>query len=66
MAAELEAFLEAFPDRFICLPCLTQVTSRPASDVVAAVNHLLADRRVEARAAQCLNCDGSRLVLRRC
>jgi hypothetical protein len=66
MAAELEAFLEAFPDRFICLPCLTAATSRPPRDVMAAVNRLLAAQGVEARAAQCLNCDGNRLVLRRC
>jgi hypothetical protein len=65
MAVELEAFLSAFPPRFICLSCLRQATSRKLADVQRALNRLLAERRIEARVEECLNCNSIGLALRR-
>jgi hypothetical protein len=62
---EIDAFLVAYKPKFICLPCLSQVTAREPSDVKRAVDALLAERRAESKAAECLNCNTTALVVRR-
>jgi len=52
---EIESFLNAYQPKFICLPCLSAVTSRDQEDVRVAVNALLAERRAETDVAECLN-----------
>jgi hypothetical protein len=62
---EIEAFLSAYRPKFICLPCLSAVTARDADDVRRAVDALLAERRAETQAAECLNCNTTAFVVRR-
>jgi hypothetical protein len=62
---EIDAFLTAYKPKFICLPCLSDVTARPPLDVKAAVDALLAERRAETQVAECLNCNATALVVRR-
>ena len=62
---EIESFLSAYWPKFICLPCLAKVTSRQESDVRNVVMMLLAERRVETQAAECLNCNVTAFVVRR-
>ena len=62
---EIEAFLNAYRPRFICLPCLAAVTSREDADVRVTVDALLAERRAETAVAECLNCNAKAFVVRR-
>jgi hypothetical protein len=62
---EIESFLNAYRPKFICLPCLSAVTSRDQEDVRGAVNALLAERRAETDVAECLNCNAMAFVVRR-
>jgi hypothetical protein len=62
---EIESFLNAYRPKFICLPCLSAVTSRDQEDVRVAVNALLAERRAETDVAECLNCNAMAFVVRR-
>jgi hypothetical protein len=66
MAVELHAFLAAYRPKFICLPCLIVVTMREPADVRQAVDSLLAERRAESRIGECLNCNTTAFVVRRC
>ena len=65
MPIEIEAFLEAYKPKYICLACLSQVTAREAADVKTTVETLLATRRAESRVAECLNCNAMAFVVRR-
>jgi hypothetical protein len=65
MPIEIEAFLTAYRPKFICLPCLSQVTAREPFDVRSVVDALLAERRAESQAAECLNCNATAFVVRR-
>ena len=65
MPIEIDAFLAAYKPKFICLPCLSQVTEREPSDVRRAVDALLAEGRAESRAGECLNCNATAFVVRR-
>jgi hypothetical protein len=65
MPVEIEAFLGAYKPKFICLPCLCQVTAREPADVKTVVDALLATRRAESRVAECLNCNAMAFVVRR-
>jgi hypothetical protein len=51
--------------KFICLPCLSQVTAREPADVKTVVDALLATRRAESQVAECLNCNAMAFVVRR-
>jgi hypothetical protein len=62
---EIQAFLDAYRPRFICLPCLAMVTSREDADVRVTVDALLAERRAETEVAECLNCNVQAFVVRR-
>ena len=62
---EIESFLTAYWPKFICLPCLAKVTSRFEADVRNVVMTLMAERRVETQAAECLNCNVTSFVVRR-
>jgi hypothetical protein len=62
---EIDAFLAAYRPKFICLACLSQVTAREPTDVKRAVDALLAERRAETQAAECLNCNATAFVVRR-
>jgi hypothetical protein len=64
MPAEIEAFLNAYKMKFICLPCLGAVTGRDEADVRSTVQMLLAERRAESQAAECLNCNQRAFVVR--
>jgi hypothetical protein len=64
MTREIEAFLAAYKPKFICLACLSQVTAREPSDVRSVVDALLAERRAESQAAECLNCNAMAFVMR--
>jgi hypothetical protein len=62
MPVEIEAFLVAYKPKFICLACLSQVTAREPTDVKTIVGALLATRRAESQAAECLNCNDMAFV----
>jgi hypothetical protein len=62
---QIDAFLAAYRPKFICLACLGAVTGRDEADVRATVNALLAERRAETEAAECLNCNAKAFVVRR-
>jgi len=62
---EIESFLTAYWPKFICLPCLAKVTGRVEDDVRNVVMTLMAERRVETQAAECLNCNVTAFVVRR-
>jgi hypothetical protein len=64
MPVEIEAFLNAYTPKFICIACLGAVTSREEADVRSTVQMLLAERRVETRVAECLNCNRTEFVVR--
>jgi hypothetical protein len=64
MPAEIEAFLNAYKMRFICLPCLGAVTGRDEADVRSTVQKLAAERRAETQVAECLNCNQTAFVVR--
>jgi hypothetical protein len=66
MPVEIEAFLEAYRPKYICLACLGQVTARDSADVKTVVVALLATRRAESQIAECLNCNAMAFVVRRC
>jgi hypothetical protein len=65
LSAEIQAFLDAYKPKFICLPCLGRVTAREAEDVRMAVNALLITLRAESQVAECLNCNAMAFVVRR-
>ena len=65
MPIEIDAFLAAYKPKFICLPCLSQVTAREPSDVRRVVDVLLSERRAESQAGECLNCSATAFVVRR-
>jgi hypothetical protein len=62
--AEIEAFLNAYKMKFICLPCLGAVTGREEADVRSTVQMLAAERRAETQVAECLNCNETAFVVR--
>jgi hypothetical protein len=64
MPAEIEAFLNAYKMKFICLPCLGAVTGRDEADVRSTVQMLAAERRSETQVAECLNCNETAFVVR--
>jgi hypothetical protein len=64
MPAEIEAFLNAYKMKFICLPCLDAVTGRDEADVRSTVQMLAAERRAETQVAECLNCNETAFVVR--
>jgi len=63
---QIDAFLAAYRPKFICLVCLAVVTGRDEADVRATVNALLAERRAQTAVAECLNCNATAFVVRRC
>jgi hypothetical protein len=65
MPQQVDAFLAAYYPKYICLPCLGAVTSRDEADVRTIVQSLLAERRVETQAGECLNCNTNQFVVRR-
>jgi hypothetical protein len=65
MPVEIEGLLEAYQPKYICLACLSQVTSREPADVKTTVQALLATRRAESQVAECLNCNAMAFVVRR-
>jgi hypothetical protein len=65
MPVEIEAFLDAYKPKYICLACLSQVTARESADVRTIVDALLATRRAESKVAECLNCNAMAFVVRR-
>ena len=65
MPEEIEAFLTAYRERFICLPCLGAVTGRDEPDVRSTVQMLVAERRAETQVGECLNCSTTAFVVRR-
>ena len=65
MPTQIEAFLDAYTPKFICIPCLATVTSREVPDVRGTVQMLLAERRAETRVAECMNCNVTEFVVRR-
>jgi hypothetical protein len=64
MPAEIEAFLNAYKMKFICVTCLGAVTGRDEADVRSTVQMLAAERRVETEVAECLNCNQTAFVVR--
>jgi hypothetical protein len=62
---EIEAFLTAYKGKLICVPCLCAVTGRDEADVRSTVQMLLAERRAESQAGECLNCNATAFVVRR-
>jgi hypothetical protein len=64
MPTEIEAFLNAYKMKFICLPCLGAVTGRDEADVRSTVQMLAAERRAETQVAECLNCNETAFVVR--
>jgi hypothetical protein len=64
MPAEIEAFLNAYKMKFICLPCPGAVTGRDEADVRSTVEMLAAERRAETQVAECLNCNETAFVVR--
>jgi hypothetical protein len=64
MPVQIEAFLNAYAPKFICLNCLAAVTSREEDDVRGTVQMLLAERRAETRVGECLNCNVTAFVVR--
>ena len=62
---EIEGFLNAYWPKSICLPCLAKVTSRSENDVRIVVMTMVAERRVETQAGECLNCNVMAFVVRR-
>jgi hypothetical protein len=65
MPVQIEAFLDAYMPKFICITCLATVTSRDEADVRGSVQMLLAERRAETRVAECMNCNVAAFVVRR-
>lgn len=65
MPVQIEAFLDAYRPKFICIYCLAAVTSREEADVRGTVQMLLAERRAETRVAECMNCNREAFVVRR-
>jgi hypothetical protein len=65
MPYEIEAFLSAYKGKFICLPCLGAVTGRDEADVRSTVQMLLAERRAETQAGECLNCNATAFLVGR-
>ena len=65
MPVEIDAFLDAYRPRFICLSCLVVVTARTPPDVKQAIDLLLAERRAESQVGECLNCNATAFVVRR-
>jgi hypothetical protein len=53
MPVQIEAFLDAYTPKFICICCLAAVTSRDEADVRGTVQMLLAERRAETRVGEC-------------
>jgi hypothetical protein len=49
MPAEIEAFLNAYKMKFICLPCLSAVTGRDDADVRSTGRVLAEERRAETQ-----------------
>jgi hypothetical protein len=64
MPAEIEALLDAYRMKFICLPCLGAVTGRDDADVRSTVQLLAAERRAETQVAECFNCNQTAFVVR--
>ena len=54
MPVQIEAFLDAYTPKFICICCLAAVTSRDETDVRGTVQMLLAERRAETRVGECM------------
>ena len=53
MAQEIDAFLAAYKPKYICLPCLCDVTAREPADVKQAVDALILERRAETQVSEC-------------
>jgi len=64
MPQEIEAFLTAYHPKFVCIPCLATMTNRGESDVRGVVKILLAERRADSQAGECMNCAGTAFVVR--
>jgi hypothetical protein len=62
---EIDSFLSAYAPKFICIACLSTVTSRSEADVRNVIMALLAERRAETQDAECLNCNARAFVVRR-
>jgi hypothetical protein len=61
---KIDAFLDAYKPKPICLPCLAQVTGRTADDVWKTVTALLDSRQAQTDIAECLNCATMKFVVR--
>jgi hypothetical protein len=65
MPYEIEAFLNAYKGKPICIPCLCAVTDRDEADVRSTIHMLLAERRAGTQVAECLNCNTTAFVVSR-